>query len=86
MVEDFDLVSSIRYYGDKYLTAGEWLSSIRGIDEFGYLSWTDPLPAAARLVADLRECNRRLWAAAARRRPSTTRQVETVAQSKTEAA
>lgn len=55
MVEDLDLVASLRYRRDHALTFPEWLRSLRGIDEISFLAWDDPLPAALMLRADVRE-------------------------------
>ena len=55
MVEDTDLVSSIRYYRDGDLTARDWLKSFRGVEETAFLSVRDPLPAAAVLLSDTQE-------------------------------
>ncbi len=44
MVEDADLVSSYFYFRDGKLTFKEWIRSFKGIEEFSFLSATDPLP------------------------------------------
>ncbi len=59
LVEDYDLVSSIRYWRDGNLTFRQWFSSLKGVDEFGYLHLRDPLPAFARLADDVIEIVRR---------------------------
>lgn len=68
MVEDFDLVSSLRYWWDGSLGLREWVSSLRGVDEFGYLSVSDPLPMVARFVDDVAELSRRFKRRVLRRR------------------
>lgn len=59
-VEDADLVSSYCYYRDGKLTPGEWIRSLRGIQEFSFLSGTDPLPMFSALASDLRRVSSRL--------------------------
>lgn len=55
VVEDLDVVASLGYAKRGALTLAEWLKSVRGIDEFSFLAWDDPLPAALMLRADLGE-------------------------------
>ncbi len=45
IVEDLDLASSYRYFREGGLTIGDWIRSLRGIDEAAFLSLRDPLPA-----------------------------------------
>jgi D-aspartate ligase len=59
LVEDFDLVASLRYWVDGNLELRGWFMSLRDIDEYGYLNLKDPLPALARLVADVVSLARR---------------------------
>jgi D-aspartate ligase len=49
MVEDRDLMSSIRYWRDGNLAAGTWLRSLTGIRETAYLASDDMGPVFARL-------------------------------------
>jgi predicted ATP-grasp superfamily ATP-dependent carboligase len=49
MVEDRDLMSSIRYWRDGNLAAGTWLRSLTGICETAYLASDDMGPVFARL-------------------------------------
>lgn len=44
IVEDLDLASSYRYFREGGLTMGDWIRSLRGIDEAAFLSLRDPLP------------------------------------------
>lgn len=44
IVEDKDLISSIRYIHDKKLSFRKWLDSFRGIKELAWLALDDPLP------------------------------------------
>jgi predicted ATP-grasp superfamily ATP-dependent carboligase len=44
LVEDRDLVSSLRYYRDGVLSPGEWLRSFRGVEETAYFAADDPAP------------------------------------------
>jgi predicted ATP-grasp superfamily ATP-dependent carboligase len=60
VVEDLDLVTSLRYWRDGKLNAREWLRSLRGIDEYSFLSLDDPLPLLAMLRADLSELRYRI--------------------------
>jgi len=53
MVEK-DLASSIRYWRDGRLSVREWLASLRGIREFGYLSADDPRPLLQLLASRMR--------------------------------
>jgi len=61
MVEDADLVSSIRYYRDGNLTAKDWLKSFRGVQETAFLSLRDPVPGIAVLFSDGRELAARIF-------------------------
>jgi predicted ATP-grasp superfamily ATP-dependent carboligase len=60
VVEDYDLVSSYRYWRDGNLSVRDWLRSIQHIDEYGYWSLGDPLPAFARIAQNSAELIRRL--------------------------
>jgi D-aspartate ligase len=44
IVEDSDIVSCLRYRRDSKLTVGEWLKSLRGIEEGAYFASDDLLP------------------------------------------
>jgi predicted ATP-grasp superfamily ATP-dependent carboligase len=44
IVEDLDLASSYRYFREGGMTIGNWMKSLRGIDEAAFLSLSDPLP------------------------------------------
>jgi D-aspartate ligase len=44
LIEDFDLISSIHYYQEGSLTAGQWLRSFAGVEEGAWFSWKDPAP------------------------------------------
>ncbi len=44
LVEDRDLISSIRYYRDKKLTIREWIRSFRGVQEVAWFAVDDLLP------------------------------------------
>ena len=60
IVESDDVMSCLRYWRDGNLGFREWISSLRGIDEFGYLRLNDPLPVVARLAYGLAEAARRI--------------------------
>jgi D-aspartate ligase len=44
LVEDRDLISSIRYHSEKSLTIKQWMSSFRGVQESAWFAWDDLLP------------------------------------------
>jgi predicted ATP-grasp superfamily ATP-dependent carboligase len=54
MVEDRDLMSSIRYWRDGYLGATTWLRSLTGIRETAYLASDDMGPVFARFRSVMR--------------------------------
>jgi D-aspartate ligase len=47
MVEDLDVLSSLRYWRDRRLTLTQWIRSFRGIAETAFFSLDDPLPFLA---------------------------------------
>lgn len=59
IVEDRDLVSSIRYWRDRNLTLRQWRDSLRGIREGTYLDRDDPAPAVLTCVRNTRDVWRR---------------------------
>jgi D-aspartate ligase len=54
IVEDVDLLSSVRYWRDGRLTLRQWLSSYRGVRELTFLAADDPLPFAGACLMDVR--------------------------------
>lgn len=60
IVEDHDVVSSIRYFREGSLTLGQWLASLRGIDEAAFLARDDFLPVVVMLVGRSRELASRI--------------------------
>jgi D-aspartate ligase len=52
LVEDFDLVSSLRYMLDGNLHVREWVKSLRGIHESAFFAKDDPLSMLLMLRAD----------------------------------
>ncbi len=60
IVEDHDIVSSLRYRRDGRLTLREWLRSLRGIGEAAYLAADDRQPLLAMCARDVRELLQRL--------------------------
>jgi D-aspartate ligase len=60
IVEDKDLISSVRYRLDRQLTVRRWLGSLRGIDEAAYLASDDARPVFAMCARVARELARRL--------------------------
>lgn len=61
IVEDCDLVSSWRYYRDGKLKPAEFVRSFRGLQEFSFLSLTDPVPMFSLFAFDLLELSSRTW-------------------------
>jgi D-aspartate ligase len=49
LVEDLDLLSSLRYHREGTLSMRQWLSSMRGVDELAWYAADDLAPAAALL-------------------------------------
>lgn len=74
IVEDFDFFSSLRSLTTRSLTAKEWLSSFRGVQEAASFTWDDPLPALAVAVADVCEMARWLRCRGRTRRSGVDRQ------------
>jgi D-aspartate ligase len=60
IVEDWDLLSSFRYYHGGELTVSEWIRSFAHIEEAAFLSLTDPLPVLGALIVDIRQLAERL--------------------------
>jgi predicted ATP-grasp superfamily ATP-dependent carboligase len=58
IVEDFDLVSSLRSWQSSSLSMKEWLKSFNGICEGAWFAWDDPLPCLMMAVADCCELSR----------------------------
>ncbi|MCX7053019.1 MAG: hypothetical protein NTU56_02245 [Proteobacteria bacterium] len=44
IIEDSDLISSLKYHRLGRLSLWEWVKSFRGLEEFAFLSFRDPLP------------------------------------------
>jgi predicted ATP-grasp superfamily ATP-dependent carboligase len=60
IVEDMDASASIHYWQEQTLTVTQWAASLRGVQEAGYFSWSDPLPALVRLFSETRRVTLRL--------------------------
>lgn len=60
IVEDFDLMASLRYLLDGKLRTREWMKSLRGIHESAFLALDDLLPMLLMLRADAAELLHRL--------------------------
>ncbi len=58
LVEDVDLISSVRYWRDGKLTARQWINSFRGVRELAFLAADDPLPLAGACLMDARRALR----------------------------
>jgi predicted ATP-grasp superfamily ATP-dependent carboligase len=61
IVEDCDVVSCVRYAIDGKLRFGQWLKSLRGIDEGALWATDDPWPFVGMLAADVRDGVRRVF-------------------------
>jgi D-aspartate ligase len=48
IVEDIDLVSSLRYFSDRRLSLMDWTRSLRGLQETAIFAGDDPLPIVGR--------------------------------------
>jgi predicted ATP-grasp superfamily ATP-dependent carboligase len=59
MIEDYDLISTIRYFQEGSLAAGEWLHSFQGLQEGAWFNWKDPVPFLAMAGRRLRQPFRR---------------------------
>jgi len=55
IVEDFDMVSSLRLLRNRSLKLQDWLGSFRGIQEGACFAWDDPLPFFIMALADFGE-------------------------------
>lgn len=53
MVEDLDLVSSLRYWTEGRLAPWDWIRSLRSVGELAYFDRRDPLPFLASWVEDV---------------------------------
>jgi len=69
VVEDLDMLSSLRYLLDGKLTLTEWLKSFRGVEESAYFAADDPLPFLAMCVKRCRELLMRVFPEADAMRP-----------------
>ncbi len=54
MVEDCDLISSLRYFRDGKLAFKDWIRSHRGVAETGVFAFDDPMPAMWMGLRDVR--------------------------------
>jgi predicted ATP-grasp superfamily ATP-dependent carboligase len=59
MVEDLDLLSSLRYHREGSLPVRQWLSSVRGVDEVAWFARDDLSPPIALLKSRLAQAGRR---------------------------
>ena len=44
MIEDYDIISTIRYFQEGSLGVGQWLASFRGLEEGAWFCWRDWRP------------------------------------------
>jgi D-aspartate ligase len=61
IIEDVDLLSSIRYYRDGNLSFRGWINSLRGIDEGAYMSSDDLWPIAGICMIDAKRAFTSAW-------------------------
>ena len=54
LVENYDLVASVKYYRDRALRPRDWLASFRGVEEVAWFSPDDPLPFGAMWLWSMR--------------------------------
>jgi predicted ATP-grasp superfamily ATP-dependent carboligase len=54
VVENYDLVSSAKYFRDGALRPGEWVQSFRGVEESAWFSWDDLRPFGAMWTRSVR--------------------------------
>ena len=69
VVEDLDMLSSLRYMLDRKLTLIEWLRSFRGVQESAYFAADDPLPFVAMCLKRGKDLLWRICLKLTRRRP-----------------
>ena len=72
IVEDVDLLSSVRYWRDGKFTLGGWINSLRGVREMTFLAADDPLPFAAAWMMDAKRALRDAARARRERRAART--------------
>lgn len=79
IVEDVDIISSVRYWRDGQFTPRQWLNSLRGVQEMTFFAVDDPMPFAGAWLFDARRGlrdkfgifkNKRVLAPTPVRRPS----------------
>lgn len=58
IVEDVDLMASVRYWRDGKFTLKQWVNSFRGVRELAFLAADDPLPLAGAYMMDARRALR----------------------------
>ena len=44
LIEDWDIISSYRYFKEGTLNIGDWIKSFKGVEEGAWFSWQDPMP------------------------------------------
>jgi predicted ATP-grasp superfamily ATP-dependent carboligase len=66
IVEEYDLVSSVRYLMDGELTLAKWIRSFRGVQETTCFASDDLLPMLSIFLQDFRELFGSLWLSAVR--------------------
>ncbi len=76
IVEDVDLISSIRYWRDGKFTLKQWVNSFRGVEEMTFLAADDPLPFAGAWMMDAQRAAREALKARRERREAASRPAE----------
>lgn len=72
IVEDLDLVSTMRYFARGDITFKQWWKSLAGIEEFGYFALDDLLPLLPLFFSRTAELFRRIYRRVHRRyRPAS---------------
>jgi D-aspartate ligase len=67
LVENYDLAASLLYRRDGRLSAGQWVRSLRGVQETAWFATDDLLPFAGMCWHSLLIVGRRLWRIATRK-------------------
>jgi predicted ATP-grasp superfamily ATP-dependent carboligase len=70
MVENHDLLSSMRYIRDGRLTPRAWLLSLRGVDERAWFASDDPMPFAVMALRFLARAPQKVLSGVRRGRPA----------------
>lgn len=61
IIEDYDLISTDKYFSEKSLTLKQWFSSLSGIQEGAWFSWKDPVPFIYKLALFSKKILKAIW-------------------------